>query len=163
MQQCAVFCGDQTRFLGPGNYSISNLFCGDKTRCLDRKIAAHQLVFRQQNQVFRTVKLRHFQCVCAAKTRFLGPGNHSISGRILLQPNRMFLSMNVCNQQTPADMLADSMLVCVRQTIEETGELLLPVILSMIPQLRAKFSSRRKADSSVSLHPRRLRHITCQW
>lgn len=143
VQQCAVFCGDQTRFLGPGNYSISNLFCGDKTRCLDRKIAAHQLVFRQQNQVFRTVKL--------------------LSGRILLQPNRMFLSMNVCNQQTPADMLADSMLVCVRQTIEETGELLLPVILSMIPQLRAKFSSRRKADSSVSLHPRRLRHITCQW
>lgn len=142
MQQCAVFCGDQTRFLGPGNYSISNLFCGDKTRCLDRKIAAHQLVFRQQNQVFRTVKL--------------------LSGRILLQPNRMFLSMNVCNQQTPADMLADSMLVCVRQTIEETGELLLPVIPSMTPQLRAKFSSRRKADSSVSLHPRRLRHITCQ-
>lgn len=143
VQQCAVFCGDQTRFLGPGNYSISNLFCGDKTRCLDRKIAAHQLVFRQQNQVFRTVKL--------------------LSGRILLQPNRMFLSMNVCNQQTPADMLADSMLVCVRQTIEETGELLLPVIPSMTPQLRAKFSSRRKADSSVSLHPRRLRHITCQW
>lgn len=143
MQQCAVFCGDQTRFLGPGNYSISNLFCGDKTRCLDRKIAAHQLVFGQQNQVFRTVKL--------------------LSGRILLQPNRMFLSMNVCNQQTPADMLADSMLVCVRQTIEETGELLLPVIPSMTPQLRAKFSSRRKADSSVSLHPRRLRHITCQW
>lgn len=142
VQQCAVFCGDQTGFLGPGNYSISNLFCGDKTRCLDRKIAAHQLVFGQQNQVFRTVKL--------------------LSGRILLQPNRMFLSMNVCNQQTPADMLADSMLVCVRQTIEETGELLLPVILSMIPQLRAKFSSRRKADSSVSLHPRRLRHITCQ-
>lgn len=142
MQQCAVFCGDQTRFLGPGNYSISNLFCGDKTRCLDRKIAAHQLVFGQQNQVFRTVKL--------------------LSGRIVLQPNRMFLSMNVCNQQTPADMLADSMLVCVRQTIEETGELLLPVILSMIPQLRAKFSSRRKADSSVSLHPRRLRHITCR-
>lgn len=142
VQQCAVFCGDQTRFLGPGNYSISNLFCGDKTRCLDRKIAAHQLVFRQQNQVFRTVKL--------------------LSGRIVLQPNRMFLSMNVCNQQTPADMLADSMLVCVRQTIEETGELLLPVILSMIPQLRAKFSSRRKADSSVSLHPRRLRHITCR-
>lgn len=142
VQQCAVFCGDQTGFLGPGNYSISNLFCGDKTRCLDRKIAAHQLVFGQQNQVFRTVKL--------------------LSGRILLQPNRMFLSMNVCNQQTPADMLADSMLVCVRQTIEETGELLLPVILSMIPQLRAKFSSRRKADSSVSLHPRRLRHITCR-
>lgn len=142
MQQCAVFCGDQTGFLGPGNYSISNLFCGDKTRCLDRKIAAHQLVFGQQNQVFRTVKL--------------------LSGRILLQPNRMFLSMNVCNQQTPADMLADSMLVCVRQTIEETGELLLPVIPSMTPQLRAKFSSRRKADSSVSLHPRRLRHITCQ-
>lgn len=143
VQQCAVFCGDQTGFLSPGNYSISNLFCGDKTRCLDRKIAAHQLVFRQQNQVFRTVKL--------------------LSGRILLQPNRMFLSMNVCNQQTPADMLADSMLVCVRQTIEETGELLLPVIPSMTPQLRAKFSSRRKADSSVSLHPRRLRHITCQW
>lgn len=143
VQQCAVFCGDQTGFLGPGNYSISNLFCGDKTRCLDRKIAAHQLVFGQQNQVFRTVKL--------------------LSGRILLQPNRMFLSMNVCNQQTPADMLADSMLVCVRQTIEETGELLLPVIPSMTPQLRAKFSSRRKADSSVSLHPRRLRHITCQW
>lgn len=135
---------------------------GTKLGVWTRKLQHLQLVSWQQNRVFRTVKLQHFQCVCAAKTRCLGPGNHSISGLILLQPNRMFLSMNVCNQQTPADMLADSMLVCVRQTIEETGELLLPVILSMIPQLRAKFSSRRKADSSVSLHPRRLRHITCQ-
>lgn len=135
---------------------------GTKLGVWTRKLQHLQLVSWQQNRVFRTVKLQHFQCVCAAKTRCLGPGNHSISGLILLQPNRMFLSMNVCNQQTPADMLADSMLVCVRQTIEETGELLLPVILSMIPQLRAKFSSRRKADSSVSLHQRRLRHITCR-
>lgn len=135
---------------------------GTKLGVWTRKLQHLQLVSWQQNRVFRTVKLQHFQCVCAAKTRCLGPGNHSISGLILLQPNRMFLSMNVCNQQTPADMLADSMLVCVRQTIEETGELLLPVIPSMTPQLRAKFSSRRKADSSVSLHPRRLRHITCR-
>ena len=120
------------------------------------KLQHFQLVLWQQNQMYKTVKLQHFQSVCAAKTR----KSHHLWP--YFATNWMFLSVNVCDQQTPADMLANSMSVCVRQTIEETGELLLPVILSMIPQPRAKFPSQRKADSSVSLHPRRLRHITCQ-